>query len=317
MKNTTPLHRSWGALALCFALSLQPSAQETPAAKPAATKPAALDTKAGLKSIRAKDIQAHVEFLASDELMGRHAASPGGKRAAEYIRSKVQAYGLEPFGDDGTFLQEVAGFAPNVVGIVRGSGKEFVLVTAHFDHLKPKQEGEDRIFNGADDNASGTAAVLELAQALGKQKGRLKASIVFVGFTAEEGGLRGSRYFVEHAPMELEAIRGVYNMDMISRGKKNLIFCEGGAAAPHLLETVKRANKTVKMDVRYGEHPEWISQSDQFSFIQKDVAALYFGVEDHEDYHRVSDHADKILPGLAAKVTQLVYLAATDLGSQE
>lgn len=272
-----------------------------------------LDRQAGLKSIQAKDIQAHVDFLASDELQGRFAKSKEGQLAADYVQKSFEAYGLEPFGTQQSFFQEVPGFSPNVVGLVRGTGAEFVIVSAHYDHLKPKPSGEDRIYNGADDNASGTAGVLELAQALGAQKGKLEASIVFVAFTAEEGGLRGSKYFVAHPPMPLEAIRGNYNMDMISRGKPNLIFCEGGDEAEIMLKTVQRANQQIKLDIRYGKHPEWIFQSDQYSFIEKGVKALYFGVEDHEDYHMVSDHADKILPELSAKVVQLVYLAAIDL----
>jgi hypothetical protein len=279
-----------------------------------------LDQKTGLASITAKEIQAHVNHLASDELKGRSAKSPEGKLAAAYVAKHFKESGLEPFGDEKSFFQKVPGFSPNVVGIVRGSGEGYVIVSAHYDHLAPKKEGkegEDRIYNGADDNASGTSGVLELAQALGGQKGRLSASIVFIGFTAEEGGLRGSKYFAAQAPMDLKLIRGVYNMDMISRGKKNLIFCVGGDKAPAMLASIKTANKRIKLDVRYDEHPEWIRQSDQYSFIEKGVAALYFGVEDHVDYHKVSDHADKILPELSAKVTQLIYLAATDLAAKE
>ncbi len=267
----------------------------------------------GLLSISPQDFQAHVDFLASDELEGRYAKSPQGKQAAEYIATQFKAYGLKPMGDEQSFFQDVPGFSPNVVGVIPGTGPGYLLLSAHYDHLRPKKKGEDRIYNGADDNASGCAAVLELAQAFSLDKDKPSASLVFLGFTAEEGGLRGSKYFVKHAPMALTEMLGVFNMDMISRGKKNLIFCEGGPKAPMLLSAVEHANQRIQLDVRYGEHPEWIQQSDQYSFIEKGVHALYFGVEDHEDYHQVTDHADKILADLGAKVAQLVYLASREL----
>jgi len=262
-------------------------------------------------ALRAEDVQAHVDFLASDELMGRFAGSAEAHRAALYVAECFARYGLEPAGDDGTWFQEVReGLSPNVVGRLAGVRDEYLALTAHYDHLRPAETGEDRIFNGADDNASGTAVVLELARRFGARaaaRSRASCSLLFVAFTAEELGLLGSRFFVEHLPVEEDAVLGNINLDMVSRGEEDLIFCEAGEGSERLLGAARTANERLgELRVRFGEHPEWLSQSDQFSFLRAGIPALYFGVEDHEDYHRVSDHADRILPELAARVGRLV-----------
>jgi hypothetical protein len=261
--------------------------------------------------IRAADVQAHVDYLASDELMGRSATSEQARHAAHYVADCFERFGLEPAGDAGGWFQEVdEQLSPNVVGRIAGTGDGYVVLTAHYDHLAPASDGTDRIFNGADDNASGTAVVLELAQAFGARAAagrRPQRSLLFVAFTAEEMGLRGSRFFVDHLPVEKQAIIGNINMDMVSRGEEDLIFCEPGAQSEHLRLAAEVSNARLgELRIRFGAHPNWIMQSDQYSFVRSDIPAIYFGVEDHEDYHRVSDHADKILPELTARVARLV-----------
>ncbi|MEM7308478.1 MAG: M20/M25/M40 family metallo-hydrolase [Planctomycetota bacterium] len=268
--------------------------------------------------IRAADVQRHVDFLASDELEGRWSRGPGALRAAEYVAEHFGRAGLAPFGDDGTWFQAVApDLSPNVVGILRGTADEAVLVTAHYDHLEPLSGGADRIYNGADDNASGTAAVLELAEAFGALQRAPEASLVCVAFTAEELGLQGSKHFAANPPLPLERIRGVFNLDMVSRGDERLIFCEGGPSSPRLVRAVQAASAWVDLEVRYDEHPEWLGASDHAPFLRAGVEALYFGVEDHPDYHRVSDHADRILPALTERVAKLVLLAALDVARDD
>jgi len=275
-----------------------------------------------MTAIRAADVQELVDHLASDEMNGRFFKGPEAKVAAKYIAGKFEAAGLEPLGDEGTWYPdiEIADAAPNVVGVRRGRGERFLLITAHFDHLPPAKEGEDRIYNGADDNASGTAAILEIADAFaaleGGLGGELEASVVFVAFTGEESGLLGSRYFAEHPPLPLEHAIGILNLDMVSRGEANLLYCEGGDSAPAMLESIKRANETIGLDIKFGTHPEWMRQSDQWSLLRKGVPALYFGVDDHPDYHQVTDHADRIIPELVEKAARLTFLAAAELVSE-
>jgi len=276
-------------------------------------------------AIRPGDIQAHVDHLASDTLEGRGARTEEARVAARYIAESFQSYGLEPLErppgnptpaegvDAGSYFLPIdeERTAPNVVGVLPGKGAGYVIVSAHYDHLPPRKSGEDRIFNGADDNASGVAAVLELAQAFAARKKKSTASILFVAFTAEELGLRGSRHFVRHPPVPLEEILGVVNLDMISRGRKNLIFCEGGDCEP-MRRAADKANRKIGLEIRYDRHPRWRYQSDHAPFMQEGIPTLYFGVEDHEDYHQVGDHADKILPDLASRVAELTFLILLD-----
>ncbi len=314
------MRRPFFVFALAFAgLGLALAQESSPPAQPAKPPKLAKPLKAALETIKAADIQKHVDYLASDELEGRFANSLGARAAAVYVEKHFSAAGLEPLGEGSTFAQPLAkgDLAPNVVGLCRGSGAGFVLITAHYDHLAPRKKGEDRIYNGADDNASGTAALLEIAEALSKLDERPSSSIVLVAFNGEEVGLVGSRHFVAHPPFPLAEIRGVVNLDMISRGQENVIFCEGEARAPLLAAALRRANEFVGLEIRWNEHPAWLRQSDQYAFLEKSVPALYLGVEDHEDYHETSDHADKILAGLAEKVTRLAFLAALDAASEE
>lgn len=268
-----------------------------------------------METIQADDAQQLVNYLAADEMNGRAYKSREAHQAAEFIAGQFISSQLTPLGDKGSLFQdiEIEGAAPNVVGLRKGSGEKFLLITAHYDHLPPAKDGEDRIYNGADDNASGTAAIIEIAQAFSMLHGEFKASIIFVAFTGEEAGFRGSRYFAEHPPMDLKNSLGIINLDMVSRGEANLIFCEGGDTAPTLLDAIKRANETVGLEIRYDIHRDWLRQSDQWSLMQKDVPGLYFGVEDHPDYHKVTDHADKIFPKLIERVARLVFLAAADV----
>ena len=235
--------------------------------------------------------------------------------AAEYVRRHFAAAGLEPVGE--SFFHDVADdLAPNVVAQRRGTGRGYVLFTAHYDHLAPRAdaaEGEDAIYNGADDNASGVAAILELADAFAALDPPPAATMVLVAFTAEEIGLRGSKHFAAHPPFPLGEVRAVINLDMISRGDENRIFCEGAGRFPLLAAAVGRANEVVGLEVRHDEHPEWSGASDHAPFLEKGVPALYFGVEDHEDYHRVTDHADKVLPRLIERVARLVFLTGLEL----
>ncbi|MFT7465420.1 MAG: Zn-dependent M28 family amino/carboxypeptidase, partial [Pseudohongiellaceae bacterium] len=111
----------------------------------------------------------------------------------------------------------------------------------------------------------------------------------------------------DHPPLALERLRAAINLDMIGRGEPGEIFCEGGAASPWLRGLSDKANLEVGLQVRHDEHPEWARGSDHYPFMKRSVPTLYFGVEDHEDYHKVSDHADLIVPELCAAVARLVF----------
>jgi Zn-dependent M28 family amino/carboxypeptidase len=203
--------------------------------------------------------------------------------------------------------------APNVAAMLQGNSDQYVLIVAHYDHLKPRRTGQDRIYNGADDNASGTAALLVIAEALSKVKEKPDASIVLIAFTGEEAGFVGSKYFANNSPFPLSNIRGLINLDMISRGEHNTIFLEGSPNAPRISLAIDTANETVGLKIIRDKHKDWLWRSDQAPFLERGVPSVFLSVEDHEDYHKVTDSAEKILPDLAAKTAQLTFLAALNL----
>jgi Zn-dependent M28 family amino/carboxypeptidase len=268
-----------------------------------------------VSKITARGILDDVRWLASDELQGRHYRSKEAMIAAKYIADKWKEAGLVPLlGKSSMYIPtDDPRAAPNVAAMWRGNGDGYVLLTAHYDHLKPRMRGEDKIYNGADDNASGTAALIAIAQAIASQQESLPASIVFVAFTGEEAGFIGSEHFVQNPPFPLSNIRALINLDMISRGEPNTIFLEGAPDAPKIALAIHKANKQIGLTIIRDAHPDWLQRSDQAPFLDHGVPCVFLSVEDHEDYHRVTDHADRIIPELAAKTAQLAFLAAVDL----
>jgi len=271
--------------------------------------------KTPVSTITSTQILQDISWLASDELQGRHYRSIEARRAASYIADKWKKAGLTPLPKKTSMYlpTDDSRDSPNVAAMYQGTGDTYVLLTAHYDHLKPRNFGEDRIYNGADDNASGTAALLAIANALSCVQEPLQSSIILVAFTGEEAGLVGSEHFANNSPIPLHKIRGLINLDMISRGESNTIFLEGAPDAPRINMAIVRANKQVGLHIVRNEHPDWLYRSDQEPFLRKNVPSVFFSVEDHEDYHRVTDHIEKILPDLVTKTAQLVFLAAVDL----
>lgn len=287
-------------------------AQEEPKTEP--------ELPTSIAAITPAMIQADVDHLADDAYYGRYWLSPFAKRAAEWIRNQFEQAGLEPGLPDDAWFQELKteDASPNVVGLLRGTDPAagYVMVGAHYDHLAPRRRGEDTIYNGADDNASGTAGVIAVARALVPLRKDLRASVLFIAFTGEEAGFKGSKHFTRRPPVPLESIRGLFNMDMISRGEEDLIFIDGAKQSPDLIRVLTSANEQVGLRMRVDTHPDWLSRSDQWPFLRKDVQAVLFSVEDHEDYHQVSDHADRIIAPLAARVARLVALATLELAGE-
>jgi hypothetical protein len=270
---------------------------------------------APIAKITANGILDDVRWLASDELQGRYYRSQEARIAAKYIADKWKDAGLVPLRGSSSMYLPVDDLmaSPNVAAMWPGSGDEYVLLTAHYDHLKPRRRGRDKIYNGADDNASGTAALIAIAQAFASLQNPLDASIVVVAFTGEEAGFIGSEFFAENPPFPLRNIRGLINLDMISRGDPNTIFLEGSPDAPQISLAINKANKRIGLTIVRDAYPDWLNRSDQAPFLDRGVPSVFLSVEDHEDYHQVTDHADKILPDLAAKTAQLAFLTAVDL----
>jgi len=253
---------------------------------------------------------AHLKYLADDQLEGRAPATRGGRLAAKYIAAQLKLLRIDPAGDDGGYLQTVKfmrrqrgapGAEPteatttNVVGILRGSdpksSKETILLSAHLDHLGIGREvNGDSIYNGADDDASGCTAVLELAEALAAGP-RLKRTVVFALFGSEEIGGYGARYFQEHPPVPVESFVANLEFEMIGR--------PDAAVAPHTLWLTgyERSNLGAELAAHGARlvadpHPEqnFFRRSDNYVLALKGIIAhtvSSYGL--HSDYHRPSD----------------------------
>ncbi|MEY4117086.1 MAG: hypothetical protein RLZZ116_414 [Planctomycetota bacterium] len=283
-------------------------------ALPCAGRAVADDPAGVFPAIDPARMRANLVDFASDEFNGRSFRSEEGKRAAEWLARKLAEAGAKPLEGRESMLVPVARMpaaSPNVVAWIPPAGPkpsgEFILVTAHYDHLPPRssaREGEDRIFNGADDNASGVCGVIAVAEALRADK--LNVGVVLVGFTGEEAGLVGSRAFVEEETLPVPRIRGMFNMDMISRQPDGAIRLDGGPKGKPLTDLLVRLAPKVPIEMKVDTHPDWLMRSDQGAFLGAGVPAVLFSCEDHEDYHKVTDHADKADPALMAKVATLV-----------
>lgn len=259
-----------------------------------------------IETVDSTQLLADIEFLASDELEGRFPGTEGNRIAREFIADRFQTHGLSMFGY--TFEQpfnftnrrtgEEFENAINLIGYIEGSvhPDRFIVVTAHYDHLGV-QDGE--IFNGADDNASGTGGLMAAARYFSHNQP--ESSILFVAFDAEEQGLQGAHYFVENPPVDLDAIVLNVNMDMISTNFENELYAVGTYHYPFLKPLIEEASSGASIDVLFGydnaDAPQdWTMSSDHGPFHLKGIPFVYFGVEDHPHYHQPSDTFENINP---------------------
>jgi Zn-dependent M28 family amino/carboxypeptidase len=254
-----------------------------------------------------------LSVLAADSMEGRRIATAGGARARAYLLHEFSRIGLRPARDSfpshfsaKSRAGEVEGV--NLAGVIRGTkhAGRYLVVSAHYDHLGVR---DGVIYNGADDNASGTAAVLAMAQ-------WFKAhppdhSIIFALFDGEESGLLGAKAFVAHPPVPLEKVIADVNLDMVSRNVNGELYAAGATPNPSmkpLLESIA-AIAPVKLllghDSGIGQS-NWIQQSDQGPFATKKIPFVYFGVEDHPDYHKPGDKIGHIEPGFYYRCVQTI-----------
>lgn len=295
--------------------------------------------------IDAESIRADIAELASDEMNGRFWRSEDGWRAARWVAARFADAGLEPLpGRSDMFVPvtDDAAASPNVVAWLPpmprprsadGAGRDgsggdsgtgpdatgpVVAVSAHYDHLRPARRGEDRIFNGADDNASGVCAMIAVAHALNRARGDERAprcGILFIAFTGEEAGLIGSRAFVRDGTVPTERVRALLNMDMVSRSDDGAIRVDGGEVGAPVTAALVRLAPAVGLALVVDTHPEWLPRSDQGPFLARGVPAVLLSVEDHEDYHTVRDEVDRIDADLAARTARLVCRAIESLAA--
>lgn len=265
-------------------------------------------------------IQQHINILAADKMKGRGTGSKGLKKAARYIERQYRKYGLSPAGTrkyKQPFIARVRKVrvkdslrkANNIIGLLDNGAPYTIVIGAHYDHLGTGQQGsskhpepEGNIHNGADDNASGVAGLLELARYFSGNGETEPYNFLFIAFSAEELGLLGSKYFVEHPVLPVEDIHFMLNMDMIGRYDPQRGIGIGGYGTssdwPSVFEGVQAGVKFFTDNAGSGG-------SDHGSFYAKQVPVLFFHTGGHPDYHMPSDDADKINAEAEAKIIDL------------
>jgi hypothetical protein len=274
-------------------------------------------------------IRRDIEHLASPALGGRLTGTSGNDEAARYLGKRYEALGLErptlqPFVARPPAHGGASPSLPtqNVFAVLPGTDpalrSQYVVVGAHFDHLGTSTEGaldpDDKtaVRRGADDNASGTAAVLELARLL--KRAPTKRSILFANFSGEEEGLLGSSYFVEHSPVPLDSVDAMVNFDMVGRLKNDRLIIYGVATATELPAMIERANTEPRLAI--AAQGDGFGPSDHSSFYAKNIPVLHFFTDLHDDYHRASDTPEKINAAGEARVVALAERVIRDIADR-
>jgi hypothetical protein len=268
------------------------------------------------QQIDAVKVKTHISFLASDDLNGRGTGTADEKKAAEYIAKQFAEIKLQPKGEKGTYLQGYEFTEPanphattdtagkkrtltNVIGFLDNGAKQTIVIGGHYDHLGLGHDGnsldanpKEKIHNGADDNASGTAGVIELARYYSNNNKKELYNFLFICFSGEELGLFGSKQYCENPVVPLTDVNVMINMDMIGRleptSRKLMIY--GVGTAPEFVNLIA----SIKTTMNIMTDSAGVGPSDQTSFYLKDIPVLHFFTGQHSDYHKPSDDVDKV-----------------------
>ena len=257
----------------------------------------------------ANRITNHIEKLASDKMKGRGTGSRENARAAAYIARNFQKYGLKPLGEDGFYQHFTAKIrrvvvtdslreAANVIGFLDNGADQTIVIGAHYDHLGLGNQGssfaekpQGQIHNGADDNASGVAGLLELAQYYAKNSEKEPYNFLFMAFGAEELGLQGSRHFLNHPTLPLDRLNFMVCMDMICRYNQERGVGIGGYGTTDAWPDVF---KDVTAGIKFFTDRAGNGGSDNAAFYARQIPVLFFHTGGHPDYHKPSDDPEKI-----------------------
>ena len=307
-------------------------------------------------SIVVEDLQRHIYILASDSLQGRETGKPGQKMAANYISNFFKEIGIPPHKNNSYFqkfkvktvkrygkwkwdkkgvLEKVLNNnyikGENIIGFIEGSDlkDQIVVITAHYDHLGTK---DSLIYNGADDNGSGTVAIMEIAEAfmLAKKEGNgPRRSILIMPVSAEEKGLLGSKYYTENPIYPLENTIANLNVDMIGRiddyhDNPNYVYLIGSdrlsTELHDISESVNDKYINLELDYRYNdlEDPNrYYYRSDHYNFAKNNIPVIFYFNGVHDDYHKPSDTIEKIHFPKVEKISRYIFLTAWELANRD
>ena len=305
----------------------------------------------GLNVINKENAEAYIGFLASDELEGREAGFQGGRIAGEYIVSNLKTMGISPLNESyyqpfeaynkerqkrGRFQVHPDSIAQlkqgvhqklsmrNILGKIEGKNpNEYVIIGAHYDHLgfDPMLDG-DQIYNGADDNASGVSAVLQVAKAFLASGQQPERTVIFAFWDGEEKGLLGSEYFVQNCSF-LKDIKGYLKYDMIGRNSNEAVpeqvdyfYTEANKAFGDWLKNdIKKYNLNLKPIYHAWDKP--VGGSDNGSFAKREIPIIWYHTNGHPDYHMPSDHVEKINWNKIVDITKASFLNMWNLANEK
>lgn len=293
-------------------------------------------------TITASELKDHLYTFASDDFEGRETGEPGQKKAAEYLKNEYKSIGLaSPLGDDDYFQEVDPSYfkrgniksTENVVAYLPGSEMpdQIVVISSHYDHVGVDDQGN--VYNGADDDGSGTVGVLEIAEAFKKaaEDGYTpKRSILFLNNTGEEKGLIGSKYYTDHPIFPMVNTVADLNIDMIGRidpfhkGNDNYVYLIGSDKLStdlhNLSEAVNKKYMHLDLDYKYNDENDpnrFYYRSDHYNFAKHNVPIIFYFNGTHADYHKMTDTPDKINYELLAKRAKLVFLTAWEIANRD
>ncbi len=292
-----------------------------------------------LSSITQNECKEHIYELGDEKYKGRPSGTKYCHKAAKYIAKDFRKAGLKPIPGSGSNSggntgsennQNLDGYFQkfdhqktpgskkfwNVIGWAEGTHEKlkntYVVIGAHYDHLGKGNFGsrgqQGQIHNGADDNASGTGALLEFGEAL--QKVDTRRSVVLIAFSAEERGLIGSKYYGRNPVFPMDKTVTMLNMDMISRGKIRKIKVGGKKTSEDLTKLLKNLSNEYKIEISFQGMSQYSDRGDHAPFIKRDVPALFFFGGMHSDYHKHTDDPGKTKPKKAMAISRLVFFVA-------
>ena len=309
------------------------------------------------ETIKVEDLEKHLIILSSDSMEGRETGKKGQKMAADYIMNHFKNIGIPPYKKksyyqkfkvkngrhmckcddcDTDFLKKMLGKnkyikGENVLGFIEGTDlkEELIIITAHYDHLG---KHEEKIFNGADDDGSGTAATLEIAEAfmLAKKEGNgPRRSVLIMPVSGEEKGLLGSKYYTDHPIYPLENTVANLNIDMIGRvddwhENGDYVYLIGADMLSQELHDISEQinDQYVGLELDYTFNAEddpnrYYYRSDHYNFAKNNIPVIFYFNGVHEDYHKVTDTVEKIDFNKIQTITRLVFLTAWELANRD